>query len=218
MNGNVNTGGKVTYQMMFWLFIIGSLLGFLLEGIWHIMRKGSWESHPATVWGPFCIIYGFAAVFLYLVSIPLKNKLPIVRFLVYALIGGCIEYAASWFQEIAFGTVSWDYSHHFLNIQGRVSLRMTAIWGILGLLFFKYLFPLFSYLLSLLDGRAWNIACIAMTVFMVVNLTVTCCALTRWRSRQNGIKATNPVEIFFDDRYDDVFMEKRFPNMSFTIK
>ena len=215
MNGNSNNGDKVTFQMMFWLFIIGSLIGFFLEGIWHIMRKGSWESHPATVWGPFCIIYGFGAVLLYLVSIPLKNKLPIVRFLVYAFVGGAVEYVGSLFQELAFGTVSWDYSGHFLNIGGRVSLKMTALWGLLGLLFFKYLFPAFTQLLCRIDGTVWNVACIILAIFMAVDLAVTSCALIRWRARQNDDMPDNATECFLDEHFSDAFMEKRFPNMHF---
>ena len=38
---------------MLWLFVGGSVIGFVLEGLWHILRVGTWESHTATVWGPF---------------------------------------------------------------------------------------------------------------------------------------------------------------------
>ncbi|MBQ8345061.1 MAG: hypothetical protein IJY42_02210, partial [Clostridia bacterium] len=45
----------VTYLDLFWLFLFGSVLGFLLEGVWSIFKRGQWDNHSATVWGPFCI-------------------------------------------------------------------------------------------------------------------------------------------------------------------
>lgn len=56
----------ITYENMFWLFMIGSVLGVILEGIWCLIRAGHWETHVVSMWGPFCIIYGFGAVGLYL--------------------------------------------------------------------------------------------------------------------------------------------------------
>ena len=83
---------NVSYNSMFCIFMIGSILGFILEGIWHIIRKGSWESHSATVWGPFCIIYGIAAAVLYVGAIFLKDKNILLQFAVCAFAGSFIEY------------------------------------------------------------------------------------------------------------------------------
>ena len=110
---------KANYPEMFFLFFAGSVLGFLLEGIWRVIRTGAWENHAATVWGPFCIIYGFGAAALYWIS-GQASDLPIwAQFLLYALIGAAVEYLGSWGQELVFGSVSWDYSDRLLNINGR---------------------------------------------------------------------------------------------------
>jgi len=59
---------KITYPKLFWIFMFGSLAGFALKGLWCIFKTGAWESHSSTVIGPFCIIYGFGAVVVYLIS------------------------------------------------------------------------------------------------------------------------------------------------------
>ena len=60
-----------TYQNMFWLFMISNVLGVILEGLWCLIRTGYWETHVVSMWGPFCIIYGFGAVGFYPIrSIP----------------------------------------------------------------------------------------------------------------------------------------------------
>ena len=50
------------YEELFWVFFFGSILGFVIEGIWHIVLTGTWVDHSATVVGPFCIVYGVGAV------------------------------------------------------------------------------------------------------------------------------------------------------------
>ena len=50
------------YEELFWVFFLGSILGFLIEGIWNIILVGEWVDHSATVVGPFCIVYGVGAV------------------------------------------------------------------------------------------------------------------------------------------------------------
>ena len=40
---------KANYPEMFFLFFAGSVLGFLLEGIWRVIRTGAWESFTGSV-------------------------------------------------------------------------------------------------------------------------------------------------------------------------
>lgn len=119
------------------------------------------------------------------------------------MIGSLIEYLASLFQEICFGTISWDYGKHFLNIGGRVSLSMSLLWGILGILFACFIRPKLYLLLKKMEGAKWRILCQTLTVFMILNLGVTSVALIRWRERTNGIPAKNHISKIIDIRYDD---------------
>ena len=59
---------KASYYDLFWMFVFGSVTGFLLEGVWSAWRFGAWANHSATVWGPFCIVYGAGMVAVYLVA------------------------------------------------------------------------------------------------------------------------------------------------------
>ena len=181
-----------------------------------VLCKGHWEHHSATVWGPFCLIYGIGAVAVYLLSVVLKSKNLLVQFGVFTVYGAAVEYFGSLFQELCFGSVSWDYSEHMLNLGGRVSLKMAFMWGALGIVFMRFAFPWISRLLEKMKGTGWQIACVAMTVFMAVNLLVTSAAITRWKTRTAGEPANNPVAQWLDDTYGDQTMARLFPNMQFT--
>lgn len=132
----------IRYSTLFWLFMLGSVAGFVLEGLWCVLCKGHWEHHSATVWGPFCLIYGIGAVAVYLLSVVLKSKNLLVQFGVFTVYGAAVEYFGSLFQELCFGSVSWDYSEHMLNLGGRVSLKMAFMWGGAGYCVYAVCLPL----------------------------------------------------------------------------
>ena len=206
----------ISCATLLWLFVFGSVAGFVIEGLWCVARKGHWENHASTVWGAFCIIYGIGAVAVYLLASLLGNKPTAVQFAVFTVSGGVIEYGGSLLQERLFGSVSWDYSGHFLNLGGRVSLQMALTWGVLGILFLRLLFPALRRLLNQMRGGAWRLACLCMTVYMAVNLSVSAAAVTRWRARLDGCPAESSVARWLDQAYDDDAMTARYPNMRFV--
>ena len=213
---NENKGERlITYPILFWIFMIGNVAGFILEGLWHVLIRGYWESMPATVWGPFSLVYGVGAVLLYLIAIPLKKKNIFIQFMTFALVGSTLEYGVSLFQEIFFGSKSWNYSHHFMNLNGRISLPMALIWGGLGLLFVKLVFPPLTKLLLKMQGKGWKIACIFASVYMALNLSTTASALLRWGERLDMEPPSNKWEVYLDKFYDDERMRENYPTMYF---
>ena len=136
----------------------------------------------------------------------------------FTVSGAAVEYFGSLIQEIVLGSVSWDYSDHALNIGGRVSLQMALLWGVLGILFMRLLFPLLSRLFAKMRGKGWRVACVCVSVFMAVNLLVTAAAVTRWRSRTEGAAPASAAAQWLDAAYDDRTMAALFPNMTFTAE
>ncbi len=195
---------------MFWLFIIGSVLGVLIEGVWCLFIYKRWETHVVSMWGPFCIIYGIGAVGFYIGSAALKSSPTIVKFLVFATIGTLVEFSAGLILEYGLGVKAWDYSHQRFNVMGYVSPQMSAAWGALGLIFSRFIMPLADKLFSLMNDSRWNLICVVFSVFMAVNLAFTAICLIRWSKRHYGVPPSNAVDILIDKRYNDSFMADRF--------
>lgn len=218
IRGKDSFSDKISYQKLFWLFMLGSVVGFMIEGVWCILRKGAWENHSATVWGPFCIVYGLGVIAVYMMAFVLKKKNYAVQFIGFAVAGAAIEFFSSLFQECCFGSTSWNYSKHFLNIGGRVSLQMSLVWGVLGILFVRLLFRPLNYLFAKMRGKYWRALCIFATVFMAANLIVSAAAVMRWSKRIAQEPAANRVEQFLDDTYDNDTMRRLYPNMVFPTE
>ena len=207
----------LSFPTLLWLFITGSLMGFVMEGVWHFLRKGTWGFRVATLWGPFCIIYGVGAVAMYLIALTVEHKRPFVQFLAFALVGSAVEYLSSLFQEAAFGTVSWIYSHHRINIGGRISLQMTIIWGVIGMALMYGILPLLLRAFNRMHLSSRILLCRMAAAFMCVNLLITSIALMRWQERVRfNSPASNAVEAYMDNHWPDERMRERFPNMEFV--
>lgn len=58
---------------------------------------------------------------------------PLLLLICTTVLGGAFEFFVSWFMELAFGTVAWDYSSFFMNINGRTCLLFATMFGLMGM-------------------------------------------------------------------------------------
>ena len=127
--------------IVFWLFIIGSILGYIFEMIVVLFQKGYFESRQGLIYGPFTPVYGIGAIIYYLILNNIKKDNKIKIFFITAILGGITEYICSLVQEKVFGTISWDYSYLIFDINGRTSLLHCSYWGIAGIIYVIYIDP-----------------------------------------------------------------------------
>lgn len=97
--------------------------------------------------GPYCPIYGFSSVMMILFLGKYQSD-PFVLFIMTAFICTFLEYITSFFMEKLFKARWWDYSHKTFNINGRVCLQNSLIFGILGCLLIIFVNPFVTRVLS----------------------------------------------------------------------
>lgn len=201
---------SIRYADLFWLFMAGSMLGVLIEGVFCIFSYGRWETHTVAVWGPFCIIYGIGAMILYVGAVILKDKKYIFQFIIFALATTVVEYMCGALLKYGLQMWAWDYSGEFGNIDGLVCPTFTLVWGVAGVAFSKWCVPALTTLFSKMSGIGWKVFCIVMSIFMAFNLLLTAFCIIRWAQRHQGIAPHNTVEQYIDRTWDDDSMQKRF--------
>lgn len=124
------------------LFTAGSVLGVVVETIYVYLIAGRLESRRGRVYGPFNQVYGFGVVLLTTLLGSLGEKNRIALFIGSAILGGVFETLCSYFQEKAYGTVSWEYSGQRFSIMGgRTNLIYMFFWGILGSVYIRWIHP-----------------------------------------------------------------------------
>lgn len=200
------------------LFAIGSIFGAYYEEIMHFIKYLWLEgnivlvSRSGLVYGPFSPVYGIAVVLLYLFFCFKERKWYTNYFLGCFICGSC-EYLASFIQEKVFGSISWDYSNLFLNINGRTTVPIIIAWGFLTLLFVYVIYPFLNKLYHKISPKVVNIFAIIVCSFLLFDVTVSALAVHRQRERHNNIAPTNFVDRFCDKHYPDELLNKIYENL-----
>lgn len=144
------------YDMIFYFFFY-SFCGWLLETAVCSIDQRRFVNR-GFLNGPFCPIYGCAVWLIFLLLVPVRDSLDstatavTVIFLSSALIATIVEYAVSLLMEKLFRARWWDYSHMKFNINGRVNIGISLIWGGLATLLIYLIQPLTEKLASRLQS------------------------------------------------------------------
>lgn len=197
----------------FWLFTLGSFIGFIIETLWCLIRNRKLESRKGLIYGPFTPVYGAAALFITLFIEVFKIKNIILVFFVTFIVCFLVEYIASVFQERCFGTKSWDYSKFPLNINGRVNLLYILAFSAIGLFWIEFYPAFLKYLYLILNkiNLLYEVSILAM-ILMMYNIIISIVASYRQRMRRNGKIANNKLDKWLDEKYNDEYMKRIYAN------
>ena len=200
------------FYKLFWLFLIGAVLGDFTETIFCRLTSGVWMSRSSLVWGPFSIVWGLAIAIATALLYKDREKPDRHIFFVGTFLGGAYEYVCSVFTEIVFGKVFWDYSKIPFNLGGRINLLYCFFWGIAAVVWIKILYPKFAGWIEKIPVIWGYVLTWILVVFMAVNILVSMAALVRYDMRANGKPAKSGWEKVIDEHFDDERMDRIYPN------
>lgn len=206
----------MTFYKLFWVFFIGCFAGVVLETIYCLIQRGHYESRVGLIYGPFNLVYGVGALCLSGALYRFRNRGRVFSFVGGFIVGSVVEYACSWFQEVCFGSTSWDYSNMPYNLNGRICLLYSIFWGILGIFWIKDIYPRMAKWILKIPNKVGKPLTWALLVFMVFNSVMTLFTSLRWSARRAGVPAGNAFEAYLDEHYPDERMQKIFANAEFT--
>ena len=122
---------KHAFYILVYSFFFYSFAGWCVESVFatilehHFVNRGF-------LYGPLCPIYGCGVLFIVLASAPARGNWLLIFFVCFF---GCslLEYLTSLALEIIFHSKWWDYSANRFNINGRICLSYSLLWGAAGL-------------------------------------------------------------------------------------
>lgn len=136
------------------LFVIGSLVGWIIELFFRrYVSQHKWMN-PGFLVGPYLPIYGFGVVVLYGVSnIPfgISNQVwdVVIRILIIGVGMTLIEFLAGLIFIKGMKIKLWDYSNRKGNIMGIICPSFSLIWLVVGSVYYFLLNPV------LVSGIDW---------------------------------------------------------------
>lgn len=203
---------KLKFYDLFYIFIFGSIFGWLIEGIYTLIKKGILINHSALVLGPFNIVYGVGAVILTIFLINYIDKSYLKIFFISFMCGTILEYIISVCMELLVGFTAWNYSKYFLNINGRVCLQYSIYWGFLGIIWIKLCYPFISNMINKINFNFGKVLMNILIVFLIFNVILTFSAINRAKEFDKGIAPQNLYERFLDNTFNSKYLKNMFNN------
>ncbi|MBR3180559.1 putative ABC transporter permease [Candidatus Saccharibacteria bacterium] len=152
-------------------FFIYSFIGYVIEVIYCSIMERKIVSR-GFLFGPILPVYGFGMLAVIVATEPVKTDL-ILTFLVSMLLCSTIEYFTSWLLEKLFGIKWWDYSDETkYNLNGRICLHSSLLFGILGCLIVKQVQPKVAMLVSLI-GKYQPAVAVVLLVLVLLDTMVS---------------------------------------------
>lgn len=211
-NKEVFASGTSFYKL-FLIFMIGGVLGDIIEVFYCRYSMGRFMSRSSVVFGEFSIVWGSAFALATLLLSRYQDRTNTYLFFFGTIMGGAFEYGCSVFTEFFFGTVFWDYSKIPFNINGRINLLFCFFWGFATVIFIKLIYPHLSKWIESIPRKIGVILTNLLFIFVVLDLLITGCAMLRYNNRLDGVEANNAVEKLCDKYFPDEYMRNRWKNM-----
>lgn len=200
------------FYYLFWIFIFGCFVGWVVEGVFSFLKYGVFINHSAVVLGPFNMAYGFSACLLSALLFKYKDESYLKIFFIGFIGGTILEYIMSWGMELVLGFTAWDYSSQFLNINGRVCLTYSLFWGFLAIFWIKFFYPYMISFIQKFDYSRGKKVMIFLLAFLVFDILLTLNAIDRARELERGISPKNSYDAFLDRTFNQRYLKNMYNN------
>ncbi len=171
----------MTFIEWFIYFIIYSFIGYIVEVAFvsflqkKIVNRGF-------LCGPLLPIYGLGAIAMILF---LKRYIHdyIALFVFGALIASVLEYFIGFALEKIFHNKWWDYSQDKFNLNGRICLLNSVLFGLSSVALIEFIHPFVSKYVLRLSPKALLICFIVFAVLLILDTIYSCVVAYNLRSR-----------------------------------
>lgn len=177
----------------FLLFIIYSVVGWIIEIINEIICAKRYVNRGFLI-GPYCPIYGVGA----LLMISMLNRYlndPIALFVMAVVVCSILEYLTSFLMEKLFKARWWDYTNRKFNINGRICLETSILFGIGGLIIMYFANPIIVNILNSIPDIILKLIFVITFVIYLVDNLISFSIILGFRNTTFKAEKDNTMEI-----------------------
>ena len=175
---------SIVYNYMLYFFIY-SFLGWVCESIYcsclqkKVINRGFLN-------GPVCPVYGVGALIIITGLWSYRDSM-IAVFVMGVILTSLLEYVTATILEKLFHAKWWDYSKHKFNINGKVCLLNSTMFGFMSLFVIEVLHPFVIDVLSKMNSLVLFVFLILAMMSMIGDLVVTAKALNSLTVRVDSL-------------------------------
>lgn len=174
------------YELL-WLFFIISFLGWILETVTAAVKQKKFVNR-GLINAPFCVLYGFSALFITVFAQELDG---IWLYLISLIIATVFEWVAGHLIEKFYHEKWWDYSNIKWNLDGYICLPASALWGALAFVMVKWGNALLVKLFRLVPSIAGTIIIWALFAILLIDVLASLIVIS---GRSRDVKRWKAVD------------------------
>ena len=203
------------FYTLFIYFIIYSFLGWVIETIYCSLAEKRYVPR-GFLNGPLTPIYGFGAIGLIFLLQDIKTVSLV--FLSGVVATSFLEYVASYLLELIFDMHWWDYSGDKYNLNGRIKLKNSILFGILSIILMYFIHPLVINLLSMLSYFNKQVLSVTLFIAITIDTVITVSSIFNLKTTALEYKIKNFSEearLTLKNGYIHKRLLKTFPRLAY---
>lgn len=207
---------------IFTTFLFYSFIGWFIETCLSVFDNKKFVNRGFLI-GPYCPIYGIGCICLAFI-LKRYTQDPLALFIIGTAVCSFIEYFTSYILEKLFKARWWDYSNIPFNVNGRICLAYSFLFG-LGGLFILSFNPVLQNVLKSIPINIFNITSLLIFIVFILDIIVSFNVINKLKLATLDLKTDNTEEI--TEIINNVLREKSrqfkrllqaFPNIKISIK
>lgn len=192
-------------EILFYFFVY-AIIGWLCEDIYCGIGQRKLVNR-GFLYGPYCPIYGFGSLIVIYLLMPFYNN-PFLVFLGGIIFTSLLEYLTSWIMEVLFHERWWDYSSYPYNINGRICLRNSLLFGIMAFVLMYLVHPHIANLYHRIPNNIMHALIGIATCLFILDVILTVKHLLNRKNATHNIfvvleKAKEQFEYDEQKRFDE---------------
>ena len=210
------------YICYIFLFFIGySILGYIAEVISCTIESKKLTLSRGFLIGPYLPIYGVGATIMVVMLNRFKNNIFLL-FIMSVLLCTILEYLTSYVMEKLLKLRWWDYSEEKYQLNGRICLKNSLLFGIAGVFVVYVMQPFYVILLNTLENKYILFITIIFLIIFLIDYITSVYIIIRFRGTVKEIKKQDSTKEIKDYvkktiRSHRIFFRrliKAFPNIT----
>lgn len=211
---NVVFAKGLCYYKIFCVFVIGAIIGDIVETLFCYKKYKKWKSRSSFIYGHMSIVWGGAFLIATILGYYIGEWDFVIICILGIICGGIYEYMCSVLTEIFMGVKFWDYSKMPYNVAGRINLKYCLYWGLATALWIKIIFPIVETGIEKIPVKQGTIICNIASILLLIDALLSIMAIRRYIERSKGYYSKNYIWNYFDRVYPDERIEKIYPDIS----
>lgn len=193
--------------LYFFMFYCYSIMGWLVECLACSIEHKEIVHDRGFLIGPYCPIYGYGAMYMYFFLSRYYHE-PITLFVMAVVGTSILEYVTSFVMEKIFKARWWDYSNQRFNLEGRICLKNSILFGILGIAFIYVINPFFLFTVKKIPEIILIVISIILFISFLLDNILTFIIMNGLKNKLSNIRKDSTTDI--DNQVREILAKHTF--------